>query len=271
MTSTDSSLVDRLLAAADGGPALAPITDTDPRFDVERAYDTLRELHARRIAQGWRPLGRKIGFTNRTIWPRYNVFRPMWSHVWDRTVVRADDGRAIVSIRGLHEPRIEPEVVLGLSAPLAAGVDARTALDSVAWIAAGFEIVHSVFPGWKFRAPDCTAAFGLHGRLVVGPPTPVEADMRDALAATLATFRVMLSRDGARVEEGCGANVLDSPAHALAFLHDVLAAQPASLPLAAGEMVSTGTLTDAWPVTPGETWTSDYGALPVRGLALTIA
>jgi 2-oxo-3-hexenedioate decarboxylase len=195
----------------------------------------------------------------------------MWSHVWDRTVLRADDGWAIVSIRGLHEPRIEPEVVLGLSAPLAPGADARTVLDAIEWIAAGFEIVHSVFPGWKFRAPDCTAALGLHARLVVGPPTPVEADMRDALAATLATFRVVLSRDGARVEEGCGANVLDSPAHALVHLNDVLASQPSSPPRAAGEMVTTGTLTDAWPVAPGETWTSDYGALPVRGLALTIA
>lgn len=267
----DDALVERLLAAADGGPALAPITDGDPRFDVERAYGTLHALHARRRAQGWRPLGRKIGFTNRTIWPRYGVFRPMWSHVWDRTVTRTEDGRATVSIAGLHEPRIEPEVVLGLAGPLPPGAGARAALDAVAWIAAGFEIVHSVFPGWKFRAPDCTAAFGLHGKLVVGPPTPVEPDARDALAATLATFRVTLRRDGAFVEEGAGANVLDSPAHALVHLNDVLASQPSMPPLAAGELVSTGTLTDAWPVAPGETWTSDYGALPVRGLSLRIA
>ena len=72
--------VDRLLAAADGGPQLAPITDTDPHFGVERAYETLAALHARRMAQGWRPVGRKIGFTNRTIWPRYGVYRPMWSN-----------------------------------------------------------------------------------------------------------------------------------------------------------------------------------------------
>ena len=40
--------------------------------------------------------------------------------------------------------------------------------------------------------------------------------------------------------------------------------------LAAGEIVTTGTLTDAWPIAPGETWESDYGDLPVGGLALTI-
>ena len=32
--------------------------------------------------------------------------------------------------------------------------------------------------------------------------------------------------------------------------------------------MTTGTLTDAWPVTPGETWTSDYGVLGLPGVTL---
>jgi hypothetical protein len=43
----------------------------------------------------------------------------------------------------------------------------------------------------------------------------------------------------------------------------VLAADPVNPPLAAGEIVSTGTLTKAMPVFPGETWT----AAP-KGIAL---
>src|SRR5436190_18981809 len=81
-----ANVVERLLAAADGGAQIAPITDADATFDVERAYETLADLHASRVAQGWRAVGRKIGFTNRTIWPRYGVDRPMWSMVWDRTI-----------------------------------------------------------------------------------------------------------------------------------------------------------------------------------------
>lgn len=266
-----SAHVERLLAAADGGPQIAPITDADPHFGVERSYETLAALHARRVAQGWRPVGRKIGFTNRTIWPRYNVFRPMWSHVWDRTVSHAPDGAATVDVAGLHEPRIEPEVVFGLAAPLPAEGLAREMLDAVDWIAAGFEIVHSVFPGWRFRAPDCTAAFGLHARLVVGPRWTVGASERDRLAALLPAFEATLSRNGSVVDSGTGANVLDSPANALVHLRDVLASQPLFPAVAAGEIVTTGTLTDAWPVAPGDVWTSDYGVLPVRGLSLTIA
>lgn len=263
-----SRYVDRLLAAADGGPQLEPITDADPHFGVERAYETLAELHARRKGQGWCPVGRKIGFTNRTIWPRYGVYRPMWSHVWDRTVVHAPDGAASVGIAGLHEPRIEPEVVFGLGSPLPAEGGARDVLNAVAWVAAGFEIVHSVFPGWKFRAPDCTAAFGLHARLVVGPRWPIGDDERDGLAAQLPAFKLTLRRNGSVVETGVGANVLDSPANALVHLREVLASQTFFPALAAGEIVTTGTVTRAFPVKSGEVWRTEVEGLPLPGIAI---
>lgn len=260
----------RILAAVDGGAPIEPITDRDPAFGVDRAYATLLELHARRVAQGWRPVGRKIGFTNRTIWPRYGVDRPMWSHVWEETLTHAVGDAASVDVSHLHEPRIEPEIVFGLSAPPDPRADAREMLEGVAWIAAGFEIVHSIFPGWRFRVPDCTAAFGLHGLLVVGTRIPVASGDRDRLAALLPSFLVTLRNGGRVVDSGAGANVLDGPLHALCHLRDVLAAQPESPPLAAGELVTTGTITDAWGVASGETWTSDYGELPVRGLRLEI-
>ena len=77
---------DRLDAAFVAARQIPRLTEADPAFDVACAYEVLAELHARRIARGWQPVGRKIGFTNTTIWERYGVDRPMWSHVWDRTV-----------------------------------------------------------------------------------------------------------------------------------------------------------------------------------------
>ena len=44
---------------------------------------------------------------------------------------------------------------------------------------------------------------------------------------------------------------------------DLLARDPDNPPLAAGEIVSTGTLTRALPVKPGETWTTK-----LKGIAL---
>jgi 2-oxo-3-hexenedioate decarboxylase len=266
-----SSIADRLIAAQDGATMLAPITAAHAGFTVADAYDVLAEIEARRRAQGWWPVGRKIGFTNTTIWPRYGVFQPMWAHVWSHTVRYAVDGRATLSLQSLVQPRIEPEVVFGLSGPVPPSNDPVDVLAAVDWFAPGFEIVQSHFPDWKFKAPDCTAAFALHGALVVGTPVPVTADNRASLAAALPVFELTLSRGDKVIDRGVGANVLKSPTLALAHLVRVLAGLAKFPPLAAGEIVTTGTITDAWPVAPGETWTSDYGALGLEGLTLTLS
>ena len=264
-----AAIATRLVAAYDGATTLAPIGAGEPGFDVATAYDVLAEIERRRCAQGWQPVGRKIGFTNRTIWQRYGVYQPMWARTWAHTVHFASAGSAALSLARFVQPRIEPEVVFKLKAPVPATDDALAILAGVEWIAPGFEIVQSHFPDWKFTAADCTAAFGLHGALVVGAPLAVSAANRAVIAAALPTFTLRLKRGDALIDTGIGANVLGSPALALAHLARVLATQPRSPPLAGGEVVTTGTVTDAWPVLPGETWTSDYGALGIRGLTLT--
>jgi 2-oxo-3-hexenedioate decarboxylase len=266
-----SAIADRLIAAQDAATLLAPITAGMPDFSVADGYAVLHEIEARRRALGWRAVGRKIGFTNTTIWDRYGVWQPMWAHVWAHSVHRARDGRASLGLAPFAQPRIEPEVVLKLSAPVAVTDDPSAVLACVEWMAPGFEIVQSHFADWKFKAPDCTAAFGLHGALVIGTPVPVTAANRAALADVLPTFALTLSRGDTVIDRGVGANVLDSPALALAHLARVLAAQPQFPPLAVGEIVTTGTITDAWPVAPGETWSSDYGALGLDGLTLTLS
>jgi 2-oxo-3-hexenedioate decarboxylase len=102
----------------------------------------------------------------------------------------------------------------------------------------------------------------------VGPRTTLSDPSRDAFAAALPRFELTLRRGHVVIDRGVGANVLDSPPFALAHLARVLADQPAMPPLAAGELVTTGTITDAWPVTPGETWSSDYGTLGLPGITL---
>jgi 2-oxo-3-hexenedioate decarboxylase len=169
-----------VLAAFDEATPLPSFSATHVDFDVAAAYEVLREAERMRRARGWRPLGRKIGFTNRTIWPRYGVYRPMWAHVWSETVTDAPDGNAAITLAPAAAPRIEPEVVFGLRGPVRADGNARDVLDAVAWIAPGFEIVQSHFPGWKFTSADCTAAFGLHRALVVGPRTALTDASRDA-------------------------------------------------------------------------------------------
>lgn len=265
------AIAERLLVADADAGTLAPISQGLPAFDLAMAYDVLAEIASRRRDQGWTSVGRKIGFTNRTIWAAYGVDRPMWADIWDRTVRWATHGEATVALASVVEPRIEPEVVFKLAGPVPVIDDPMAVLDAVEWLAPGFEIVRCPFPGWRFTLPDATAAFGLHGVPIVDEPVAIDSTNSDELAAALATFEVTLSRDASIVDRGTGTNVLGSPALALAHLARVLKDQPQFRPLAAGEIVTTGTITDAWPVAAGEKWRSNYGSLGLGGLTVTFS
>jgi 2-keto-4-pentenoate hydratase len=258
---------EELIELAASGHTAPPFTARFRKMDADMGYRAMRRLHQHRLTIGWRPIGRKIGFTNRTIWPRYGVHEPIWGFVYEQTAVRAEGGRAEVSLENLAQPRIEPEILFGLKAPPPRSHDPHAILAAIEWVAHSIEIVQCFHPDWKVRLADCTAANGLHGRLVIGPPTPVH-DIPD-LEALLPAARVVLRKASRTIDEGVGANVLDSPLFALAYLVELLAIQPDFDQLHAGEIVSTGTLTDAHPVAPGDTWSTAFEGLPLEGLTVS--
>jgi 2-oxo-3-hexenedioate decarboxylase len=58
---------------------------------------------------------------------------------------------------------------------------------------------------------------------------------------------------------------LDGPVFALRHLVDVLAGDPVNPPLAAWEVVTTGTLTRAFPVSTDEVWTTELTRVQLEG------
>ncbi|MEO8390939.1 MAG: hydratase [Polaromonas sp.] len=238
--------------------------------EVPLAYATALAVRAARSAGGERPVGYKVGFTNRTIWPRYEVYGPIWGTVWHSTLTVVDEStpnEAVLSLQGLCEPRIEPEVVFCLREAPPPGCSLAQLVAAVDWVAHGYEIVHTHFPAWKFTAAQAVADGGLHGLLLVGHPVRLEAGAApEAVVASLAGLRIKLYGDGVLKDEGTGANVLDGPVQALLHFVNELRATPGAPALQAGDLITTGTLTDAWPVEAGQTWHSAIEATgPVAG------
>jgi 2-oxo-3-hexenedioate decarboxylase len=262
------SLADELLAASDEA-RLVPLPSEGPGgLTVPAAYELADRLRLARLARGERALGYKIGFTNRTIWPRYNVFEPIWAPVWDRTVQLLDSVEVTTMLQGLVQPRLEPEIVFGLRAAPRAGMSEAGLIGCLSWVAHGYEIVHTHYDGWRFTAADTVADFALHGRLFVGPRVQLESFAR--LGEELAALELTLSCDGRVVETGHGRNVLDGPLNALRLWVDALAQRTPTWPLGAGDVVTTGTLTDAWPMVPGQVWQSRPSDTRLPGLRLTV-
>jgi 2-oxo-3-hexenedioate decarboxylase len=260
-----------VLASLDVGAQIPPLTGRHPQLDLQSAYRVAAAVRRLREARGDRVVGRKIGFTNTTIWAEFNVSAPIWGYVYGSSLHRISHVDGPFDLSRFLEPRIEPEIVFGLARAPEPGMDELELLSCIEWIAHGFEIVQSIFPGWRFTAADTVAAFGLHGALLVGPQVGVQPEEAGQWCEALASFGVTLSRGGEVADEGRAANVLGGgPLAALRHVVDVLAADPESPALSAGEVVTTGTLTRALPVGPGETWTTILTGLPLPGLSLTL-
>jgi 2-oxo-3-hexenedioate decarboxylase len=249
-----SATAREVLAAIDGGRQIAPLSSRG-NLTLDDAYRVTAAMRDTRLARGERVLGRKIGFTNRTIWAEYGVYAPMWGYVYDRTVRDLAGIDGTFPLAGLCEPRIEPEIVLGLARAPSPGMDNAALIGCVEWVAHGFELVQSIFPGWKFSAADTVAANGLHGALLIGPRHPINGRANEWLR-TLSAFDIELNCDGTLADRGRALNVMEGPLSTLRYAMDLLAKDAANPPLAAGEIITTGTLTRALPVKPGETWTT---------------
>lgn len=246
-----------------------PPSARDGGFDLATAYDVAAELVRQRQAAGHATVGLKVGFANKAVWRALKLDTLVWAHMYDDTVRMAEHNEATLPLGRCFAPKIEPEVVFKLRRPLAAGeADAAAVLGAVEWIALGFEIIDCLFADWKFTPADFVASFGLHAGLVVGTPLHPTPEMIPALVEQLAAFKVTLRKNGEVVAEGTGKNSLRSPALCLAELASALARQPGAEPLAAGALVSSGTLTESQFITPGETWAASVDGLELPPLTV---
>ena len=110
----------------------------------------------------------------------------------------------------------------------------------------------------------------LHGALLVGRRHPI-APRKHEWQRELSTFEVELHRDGEEVARGGGSLVLGSPLQALRHLVELLANDPHNPPLGTGEIISTGTLTLAMPVKPGERWTAGVSGIPLEEVSVRLS
>ena len=247
---------------------IPPPSSHETGLDLVGAYAIEHELMHLRQAEGHRTVGRKVGFANKAMWRALKLDTLVWAHMYDDTVRHAGGNSASVSIANMVTPKIEPEIVFRLKTPLDGAVDAEAVLAHVESIALAFEIIDCVYPDWKFTPIDFVAAYGLHAALIVGEPLAVSESNRTALAAQLATFTIALQKNGETIAQGSGKNSLKNPALCLGELGLAIAKHGDAL--AAGEYVSSGTLTEAQFLSPGQSYTAIVDGLPLPALTARI-
>jgi 2-oxo-3-hexenedioate decarboxylase len=224
---------------------MTPPSQQASPFSLAEGYEVADLLHKQKVAAGAKQVGVKLGFTNQAIWQLVGLDQPFWSAIYDDTVT----GAHAVSLEGFVAPRIEPEIVLGTRVALRSGASTEEIAAALDWASAGFEIVHCHYPDWIMSPADAIADAGLHGTLVIGDRIEMLPESSKALASAV----VRLRRCGDVVATGHGSDALGGPLEAVRWLLQL----PGMDGLHAGSIVTTGTLTSAFPVHSGERWRSE--------------
>jgi 2-keto-4-pentenoate hydratase len=165
------------------------------------------------------------------------------------------DSGGSLAMAEMIAPKIESEICVRLGRDLAGpDVDASDVLAAADAVRASFEICDARILDWKCPYPDFFADNGFSARIVLGGTGWRPIGEVDLLGET-----VVLSKDGQAFAEGRGEMALGSPANAVAWLANKLAARGRSL--SAGMLVMTGTLTPITPIERGATYVASFSTL----------
>jgi len=246
-----AQLGDELYGAWKTRQMRAPLTARIPTLTIDDAYAIQQRMVARRLEQGERVVGKKIGVTSQVVQQMLDVHQPDFGILLSG--MHYKDGSAI-PMDTLIQPRAEGEIVFYLKHELRGpGISAEQVLAATDSVAACFEIVDSRIQDWKIRIQDTVADNASCGVFVIGKERVAPA------ALDLASCEMVIEKNGEVVATGVGAAALGHPANAVAWLANELGAR--GIALNAGEPILSGSLAPLIPVTAGDALTVRIGGI----------
>ncbi len=246
---------------------IEPISSLYEDFTMENAYKVLAETHRLKEREGHKAVGRKIGFTNPAMWKKFGVVEPIWSNMYDSTVEYFED-ESICNISNMSEARIEPEIIICFAQTPKIDSSLEELITCIDWIALGYEIVQCHYKGWNFKAVDAIADFALHAKLLVGKKIKIDEILNPI--EKLKKFELELYCNDKLLEKGYGYNVLNSPLEAIRHLQKVLKSQEFAKAIEKGEIITTGTITDAFLLKEGDTYKSKISGIRLNDLTIKV-
>ncbi len=175
------ALGDELYAALRARTTVAPITERVPGFSIDEAYQVSKRMLDRRLSDGERIVGKKIGVTSEAVQKMLDVHQPDFGFLTDAMMF--GDGATIPIASTLIQPRAEGEIAFVLARDLAGpGVTEADVLAATRSVVPCFEIVDSRIRDWKIRIADTVADNASSGVFVLGRD---EVDPRAARSTRL--------------------------------------------------------------------------------------
>lgn len=251
MTSKIENFAAQLAQAEATQVGIDPLTSTDPQITVDEAYYIQLENIKKKLSEGQKIVGKKIGLTSVAVQKMLGVDEPDYGHLLDSMVV---ENGGTIDCKTMLQPKIEGEIAFvlkkDLKGPNVTAVDVIQATD---YVLPALEIVDSRVQDWKIKLQDTVADNASSGLYVLGgKPTKLED-------IDLELVGMVLSQNGEMVNTGVGAAALGNPATCVAWLANRLADYDISLK--AGEVILSGALSGMVVANPGDSFTARFAHL----------
>jgi 2-keto-4-pentenoate hydratase len=231
-----------LREASRTGQWIAPLRETCAGIDGDAAYAIQKLNTDRRVAEGRRIVGRKIGLTAKAVQAQLGVDQPDFGILFDD--MGYGDGEP-VPVRVLQQPKIEAEIAFVFGRDLEGSepsmVDVMRAVD---YALPAMEIVGSRIDKWNIKFVDTVADNGSSAAYVLGTTPRKLSEFDSRMCGMAMTLR------GEPVSTGAGAACLGNPMNAVLWLARTMAR--AGSPMRAGDLVLSGALGPMVPVKPGD-------------------
>jgi 2-keto-4-pentenoate hydratase len=246
-----ATLADELWQAGVDRQPVQPLTDRHSDLVIEDAYAIQTRVIERRVADGARIIGRKVGLTSAPMQQLLGVQEPDFGVLLDDMFV--EDGDEI-DLGRLLQPRVEAELAFVMDRDLAGpGVTTANALAAIGGVFPAIEVVDSRVVDWRIKLVDTVADNASSGLLVMG------GRLRKVTDLDLRLVGVVVSRGGEVIDTGAGAAALGNPARCVAWLANKLGSFGDGL--RAGDIVLPGAVHKMVTVAPGDVFRAEYARL----------
>lgn len=234
-----------------------PITLTHPDMDIDDGYAIQKQWVGKKITNGRRVVGYKIGYTSRAMQKALNISEPDYGVLLDDMIF--SDGSEIEAAQ-FCDPRVEVELAFILKDRLEGeNVTIFDVLNATDYVVPALEIIaarsHRVHPetGYTRKVFDTIADNAGNAGIIMGgrPIKPLDMDLRWCGS--------LFYLNGVLEETGLAAGVLNHPANGICWVAKRFA--PHGVALEPGQIILSGSFTAPAVVKAGDTIHADYGSL----------
>ncbi|MEZ4722119.1 MAG: fumarylacetoacetate hydrolase family protein [Flavobacteriales bacterium] len=222
---------DRIWNSIQSGETCSPVRELIGESDQEAAYKAQQINTQRKLDQGHRIVGCKIGLTSFAVQKQLGVDQPDFGVLTDRMQI-ANGGE--VRWAELMQPKAEAEIAFVLKADLVGSITMDSLKEAIDYAAASIEIVGSRIEGWNIRITDTIADNASASHFVLSD-SHVSIESLD-----LENCQMSMTRAGEVVSSGEGKACLGNPLNAALWLAQTM--QRLGTPLKEGDIILAGAL-----------------------------